>query len=299
VVTEEEIEQLQDSGRKKVAAFEKAAVAPKSPKYTNSEVDSDAESVEFDPDSAYGRLVNLQDASQELLEEAKKFENLDSSCTASERKLALDSLTAKTGELKNGLSELDGCLTSQELGDVELADEIKGVQDVEAKQSLENEQHLAQLVALNPEYARKPRQLAAWTIHTRSSLNDEPVSGSPDFIKPDDKWTLEYSIDSVPAAQVDDLYHACLNRKRTATMTAKSAASQDQFYKSKFFRDLGAWSEKGAKWRRERELLDEEMGPPLVFESVTARAGSRIFAEGEGVADVDEYVDWLYGEGRE
>jgi hypothetical protein len=298
VVTEEEIEQFQDSGRKKVAAFEKAAVAPKIPNPASSEVDTDTENAEFDPDSAYGRLLSLQDASLELLKEAKDFEKLDSSCAVTERKLALDSLTAKAGELKSGLSELDACLTSQELADIELTEQIKAVEEVEAKQSHDNAEHLVKLIALNAEYAPKPRQIAAWTIHTRSHLNDEPVSGSLDFIKPEDKWTVDYSIDEVPAMQVDELYHACLNRKRTATITAKSAASQDQFYKSKFFRDLGAWSEKGAKWRKERELLDEEMGSPVVFESVTKKREGRVFAEGKGVASVDEYVDWLYEGGR-
>jgi hypothetical protein len=299
-VTEEEIEKFQDIGRKKVAAFEKAAIEPNVADVTNSsDVNMSPEDSQLDPASSYSQLDSLQDAARELLEEAEAFERLDSNSPVDDRKLSLDSLISKTTALKTGLDEIDASLAFDESADNQLIEQVERIKEVELKQSLENTQHVIVLAKVMPNYAPKQRQVMGWTIHTRSRINNQLISGPPELINPDDEWTIEYLIDELPADKIETLYDACVVRKSLAGFGAKSEKEAERYYRSSFFRDLEALGDKGAKWRRERDALDEEMGPPVLFEDKWGKRDGRLFANGMGVKDVDEYVEWLYQGGRE
>jgi hypothetical protein len=290
---------MQDIGRNRVAAFEKAALKPDVVDATGSSaVDVGIENPKLDPRSGYGRLSLLQEAAHELLEDVKAYEQFNLKGGMSS-KVGLDALIAKTTALRIGLGELDASLTVAEFTDKELIEQIERIREIEVNQSAENARHLVTLSQTMPEYAPKQRQVMGWTIHTRSSLNEQPVSGPPEFTKPDDEWTVEYVIDELPADNVDALYDACVHRKSLAGFNAKTDKAVEGYYRSPFFRDLEAWSDKGARWRRERDALDEEMGPPVVFEDSWGKGDGRVFADGMGVKDVDEYVEWLYQGGKE
>jgi hypothetical protein len=299
--TEEQIDKVQNIGGKRVEAFEIATL--KEQMLVVDGLKSDLENDEgssLDPTTVRRMLSALQAKSIELLEDAEVYEQLDKNVGEPEhplsaRKAALDSLMAKTEDLIADFTDLDLAMTLKDFEDDELMQQIGRVKETAHSQAANNRAHLNALVLLNPEYKPKSRELIALTIYTRNVINGERITEPPTLSRPNDRWELEYTMDEIEPERADRAYQDSLDRQRNATFIGRSETKNEHFYNTPFWKMLARYSDRGAKWREQRDALDKKMGPRVVLDHAKPKDEGKVSGKGEGVKDVDEYLEWLYG----
>ncbi|OCK75469.1 Pet127-domain-containing protein [Lepidopterella palustris CBS 459.81] len=146
--------------------------------------------------------------------------------------------------------------------------------------------------------------LLGFTLTIRNVVNGAYVK-RPEKFTPDDKWSIEYSIDEIPDVnnRPKRLYDA-LKKRRAASLDRETEIDEKSF---RYYRNLiSKYTDKGRAWRKEQDEIDEKMGKtvfqPLgrAMQDVVASAGPVVGQTVEKKADgdvenVDDYLGWLYG----
>lgn len=103
----------------------------------------------------------------------------------------------------------------------------------------------------------KPR--VGYKIVVRHEVNGQYV-GRPKELTPDDRWSIDYTIDEMPATQTRFKYSQCRARRQTALRMATTHT--DGYFLSKLLR----LSDNGRIWRTELDALDAQKRQMMLYE---------------------------------
>ncbi|KZF21321.1 Pet127-domain-containing protein [Xylona heveae TC161] len=106
------------------------------------------------------------------------------------------------------------------------------------------------------EVAEEERELLAMTLTIRNKVNGQYVL-RPENLGPEDRWSVEYDLAEIPTASRSwSLYGACQTRRRSKLEMQSDDSNEAANF---FMRRIKELSEKGRIWRKQQDLLDEEI----------------------------------------
>ncbi|KAL8908225.1 MAG: hypothetical protein Q9207_000946 [Kuettlingeria erythrocarpa] len=110
------------------------------------------------------------------------------------------------------------------------------------------------------------QEVLALTLTIRNMINGNNVL-RPNALKPNQQWSIEYSLDEVPNAErAWSLYQACQLRRRKRLENDEERSENDQV--DGYIQRLRQMSRKGAKWRKEQDEQEKELPLKILGEDV-------------------------------
>ncbi len=110
------------------------------------------------------------------------------------------------------------------------------------------------------------QEVLALTLTIRNMVNGNQVL-RPSSLKPNQQWSIEYSLDEVPNAErAWSLYQACQLRRKKKLENDKEGRENDEV--DGYIQRLRQMSRKGAKWRKELDEQEKELPLKILGEDV-------------------------------
>jgi len=126
------------------------------------------------------------------------------------------------------------------------------------------------LEEMDHEYSPAPdSEVFAMALTVRNKVNDNYVQ-RPENISPDDKWSIEYSLEEISKPKrAWSLYRACQQRRRTKLESFENRDGNDKV--NEYVKQLRGLSQKGALWREEMDRKEERRKVAVVGQPMPPR----------------------------
>ncbi|KAL8761874.1 MAG: hypothetical protein Q9184_002037 [Pyrenodesmia sp. 2 TL-2023] len=111
------------------------------------------------------------------------------------------------------------------------------------------------------------QEVLALTLTIRNKINGSNVL-RPTALRPNQQWSIEYSLDEVPNAErAWNLYQACQLRRKKKLDNDKERSEKDEEVDG-YIQRLRQMSRKGAKWRKQQDEQEKELPLRILGEDV-------------------------------
>ncbi|KAL8922604.1 MAG: hypothetical protein Q9208_005108 [Pyrenodesmia sp. 3 TL-2023] len=122
------------------------------------------------------------------------------------------------------------------------------------------------------------QEVLALTLTIRNKIDGRDVL-RPNALRPNQQWSIEYSLDEVPNTErAWSLYQACQLRRKKKLDNDKERSENDEEVDG-YIQRLRQMSRKGAKWRKQQDEQEKEL--PLKILGADVQAQERLINRGD------------------